>query len=546
MKQRLLLILIPFFALFTQFYGVLGHLRISLFHNETLILAGLLVVVCLALGGFLVVAGGKTRIALLALLTYVVFDISAQFDFFRHMEDFTPIGWVNNSLAFVAIVGTVAVLYVLLWIIRKHAAEILAVAFGVMFVTTIAVTSPPIDTGTSTLTAFDRKSQPRVDGPKPPPWIHIIFDEMTAPEAIDQSQENGRKLYERTLDFYSAHGFRLYGHAFSRFSWTFPSLSGLVNFDTSGLNPNAKYTDDIDSPEAIHTNAYFRQATEAGYEIHVYQTKHFDFCQSSHVTRCETLNSFSPVSRFVHYSEKNFLYRTANLAAIVGTHGGTLARIIGSVLNRLGGFGIWFDSEAFPLWFEQLSHEIVNAPRGRMIFAHILVPHAPFVLGEHCEYKGRVRLHYHGKNTLDEKAWPAFRSHHNERYYNQTLCVYEQLGRLFRMLDVSGRFGDAVFIIHGDHGSRIARSYYVEYMSAEDMIANHATLFAIRKPGVAPGYDVDFISLQHLFTNYVAPVSERASHDRVIVKSLKNDALQEVAMPEFAAQAGSIKASIRP
>ena len=39
------------------------------------------------------------------------------------------------------------------------------------------------------------------------------------------------------------------------------------------------------------------------------------------------------------------------------------------------------------------------------------------------------------------------------------------------------------------------------------LVANYAALFAIRKPGVEPGYDLSFMPLQNIIEKHFAPVA---------------------------------------
>ncbi|MGH8771577.1 MAG: hypothetical protein ACREV2_10435 [Burkholderiales bacterium] len=71
-------------------------------------------------------------------------------------------------------------------------------------------------------------------------------------------------------------------------------------------------------------------------------------------------------------------------------------------------------------------------------------------------------------------------------------------------------------------------------MSAQDLIANHAALFAIKKPGVQPGYDLEFVSLHDLFARHVSRVTGRSRGDTVVVESAETGKRHETAMPHFA------------
>ncbi|MGH9905623.1 MAG: hypothetical protein ACRD8U_08590 [Pyrinomonadaceae bacterium] len=91
----------------------------------------------------------------------------------------------------------------------------------------------------------------------------------------------------------------------------------------------------------------------------------------------------------------------------------------------------------------------------------------------------------------------------------------------YKALYASARFADAIVIVHGDHGSRISRSQYIEHMSAQELIANHAALFAIKKPRVQPGYDLEYVSLQDLFARHVSFVAGHSRGDAIVVESAK-------------------------
>lgn len=558
MKERLLLALIPFFVLFALFLNALHLLDISLLHAEVGLLACSLFAACLALGALLAAAGAKLRAALLAFFTFIVIDVSAsgwtQLNFVSGVTHSHLLGYVLRGFF---ILATIVFLYAVLWRLRTHAPKILAGVFGVIFATTIAFTTPPFDRLASTSALDVRKPVTHTQREQLPVRVHLVFDEMTAAEAIDRRLENGEELYRRTRDFFSRNNFRLYGQVYSRFRATFRSLSSLVNFDSTSIEPLPKYTDGGERPDLIHTNAYFREAADMGYEIHVFQTRHFNFCSVLHVTKCETLNSYSPVSRFMLQRDFGFLSRTANLAAIMSTafSGSSVSHIVGTLLNKVGDFGAWFDTDAFPAWFDHVAQRIVEAPRGTVIFAHFLVPHAPYALDADCARKERIPMHYRAsKAPRDETTWPAFRARYKARYYEQSLCIYRKLDELMHALDVSGRFDDAIFIIHSDHGSRISRSDHAEHMSERDVIANYATLFAIRKPDVPPGYDLELVSLQDVFARHVQQgknggmqqnaravtnrempaVSEAEAWDTIVVRRAATDMLEEARMPPFA------------
>ena len=72
----------------------------------------------------------------------------------------------------------------------------------------------------------------------------------------------------------------------------------------------------------------------------------------------------------------------------------------------------------------------------------------------------------------------------------------------------AGTYRDALIIVHGDHGSRInlidPSIDVVDRMVDSDFLDAFSTLFAIRAPGIEPGYDLSTRSIQELVANWVA------------------------------------------
>ncbi|MGH8769933.1 MAG: sulfatase-like hydrolase/transferase, partial [Burkholderiales bacterium] len=475
-QKNIPLILIPFFALLAPFFGALSLLQISLLHPEVAALATALFLVCLSFAGLLIVTGPKLRTLLLAMLTFFVLDISAKgWTRLSFVVELVERGVGQKIVRVLAILVVLALLYALLWKLRRHAPQILATAFGVMFFSTLLIAPPPLKTEASFVSASEPKSQKDL-----PLWIHLFFDEMMAPEAINRALPLGGRLYKTTRKFFDKHGFRLYGQAFSRFYWTDDSASALFNFDAQTRYPLAEYTDKGSRPSTLRANAYFREAAEYGYNIHVYQTRHLNLCDPRYVSRCETLNSFNRFSSFVASAESSFSDRTIDLATnlVTAYKDSNTSAILESALSKLGRWAAWYDAEAFPAWFKHFTEQLVQAPRGTLVFAHMLVPHTPFVWNEDCEFQSRVPPHYFtAKNPRPMHMWQEFERRHQELYYAQALCTHRHLEALFEALEAFGRLDDAIVIVHGDHGARISRSQYIEHMSAQDLIANHAALF---------------------------------------------------------------------
>jgi arylsulfatase A-like enzyme len=180
----------------------------------------------------------------------------------------------------------------------------------------------------------------------------------------------------------------------------------------------------------------------------------------------------------------------------------------------------------------------MRAQAGTVIFAHLMLPHAPHILGENCEITDHpftdpydLALDYES-DVLAAKA----RTEHYRRYFQQVHCINKRIRVLLDKMKVSGLLRDATIVITGDHGSRISMSHFAETMSKRDLIDNYGALFSIHAPSVEPLYDLRFVSLQRLFTEFLAPRRIKRGDDgqkhSVVVNTLEGSSV-ELEMPIF-------------
>jgi arylsulfatase A-like enzyme len=116
---------------------------------------------------------------------------------------------------------------------------------------------------------------------------------------------------------------------------------------------------------------------------------------------------------------------------------------------------------------------------------HALAPHNPYVARRDCGLR-------------PPREWEApfstsARHTREDAYLEQVRCVTEKVEAAVRALAQSPARDNFVVIVHGDHGSRITRwdpnKENLGRFDDEDMVAGFSTLFALRGPGLQPGYD---------------------------------------------------------
>ena len=85
--------------------------------------------------------------------------------------------------------------------------------------------------------------------------LHIIFDELLSPEAINLNIESGRELHSRMLKINEDFGFRNFGRIYSRHFFSAVSMPNMMNHDYLGEDSEVK--EDLTQNNSLSNNAYF-------------------------------------------------------------------------------------------------------------------------------------------------------------------------------------------------------------------------------------------------------------------------------------------------
>jgi hypothetical protein len=142
--------------------------------------------------------------------------------------------------------------------------------------------------------------------------------------------------------------------------------------------------------------------------------------------------------------------------------------------------------------------EVLHEPQyGRAYFAHLLIPHEPYVFDERCVL--RPRSEWNTEMQSDERV------ERDADYRAQMHCTLRLLDDVLDTLQDSEAGRDAIVIIHGDHGSRIVdvRPNTVHPSpAARDFAMTYSTLFAVRAPGLDPVVVPGRASLDELLRDF--------------------------------------------
>jgi hypothetical protein len=453
------LVFLPSYAAFVQFQGY------PLWRPEVLVTAGLLLLAGLPFGLLLSLRPRTFGAAAVALLLFAwITQISAEgiVSLLALWDGFSQslVAWAGlyGGLAIsflVALLIAVIPFAALSWL-GPNLGIVLATVFSVTLVSTLLLPAEPLPLGET----YRRDAGPAKDLP---PVIHLVFDEQIGVEGLPADIAGSEDLRDELRRFYEDFGFTLFGRAYSEYARTNHSMIALLNgFDSL----DGKFPEGPDAFwRSFWDNRWFKVLAQRGYLIHAYHMNGWDYCggEAGHAARCVT-------------------YTTGSITNIEGADLTVEAKtkvILASYLHSLvpyRAFRLLAGPDDRPPWvlperpflyapdslgvLERMLADIRAAPRGTAYFAHLMIPHVTHMLDQDCKVRADP-LTWTSYGDLDISTGAlnsaASRELRYNGYFAQVGCLHSALRRFFEGLMEIGAFEDATIVVHGDHGSRIAR-----------------------------------------------------------------------------------------
>ena len=348
-----------------------------------------------------------------------------------------------------------------------------------------------------------------------PAIVHIIFDEHIGLDGLQGEGVEGQLLREELRSFYLASGFAVYGGAHSQHYETVNAIPEVLNY---GARLNCEINK---SGMKTGRTKHLQSLVDQGYKLTIFQTDYVDYCADASFSVCITYDSSSlhptltvpmgAADRAGLISGKFLeLSKIFGATAVAWNTGAVLVRAARLPIPLL----IWISDDRVRLAalnsMNELAKRLKSVRPGDAIFAHLLLPHFPQVVLRDCSYlpwedwEGR----YFGSTIKSRRR----------AYYEQVRCTTRELAILLRNLSQSPAGKNAVVIVHGDHGSRIVQvspyAYNFGKISDADMIAGFSTLFAIRAPGVQPGYIQERQPISTLLRDFATSGFRSAPHPK--------------------------------
>ncbi len=409
---------------------------------------------------------------------------------------------------------------------RDMLTRVLAVVSATVFVAAVILPQnaiAPTLRHSSESTAPDRAEEPH--NPKSadelPVIVHLVLDEHIGIAGIPEAAEGAAETRRRMRDFYVDNGFALYGRAFSHYRLSVESLSTMFNGALE--QDRTRYLLETESGHRLLENAWLEELARRGYAIRVYQTDHLDLCQTpAHaIEHCLTypmfgLGAFSRVEVPLPVKIK-FIYERLLRGTFAYRLISSRVRIQPSREPELAGASTWTWSWRPPspapigalAVADRLAEDLLSARPGTVYLAHLLVTHRGFMLEPDCSVRPDPGAwfdhpydHADGRRMSERARLVRYAA-----YFRQLECGRRRVAEILQSLDRSGLADTAMVIVQGDHGSRISvfppLAERRDTLTEDDLRDLYSTLFAIRAPHLAAGYDDTVRSIQALFADLV-------------------------------------------
>jgi hypothetical protein len=532
------LILVTPFAVFLQYHGY------GLFHAE--VIAVLLVMAGLALlSGAIAAMSPALQAATLAGLLTLFVDF--QFD--------PPKGTIGSAF-------TLLVLTSVLWFLRAHAARIVTLMTGTVLASSLLMPAPSAAMEGAESLPSDGQTSASAELPL---ILHLILDEQIGFEGMPAGLTPA--AFERDVRaFFERHGFLLFGRAYSEYWDTQESIPHLVNLHPGGYVPSL-LAPGTRSKWAVTSNEYFNRLARLGYAIRVHQSDYLDLCADPMaVPRCRTYAATSlrpiaplalPASQKARLVAGMYLKQSNLYLTLRGVYTRKRLRVAPTIVLPAWN---WERDRVGPLastsMLDAVANDLSTARRGDFIMAHLLMPHFPYVYDANCG----LRQPEEWIERWDRDA-PAgvinttgSRAKRYTLYFEQASCVLKKLDKLMTAIPPSLR-RDAIVIIHGDHGSRLPLIAPVlpggSHLSASDYTDSYSTLFAVRSPHIAGGYDRRLAPITCLMRTLVdsefrsvSALEECATTPTVFMSG--NGRTIAMPLPAFGQASNDLRAAARP
>jgi hypothetical protein len=338
-----------------------------------------------------------------------------------------------------------------------------------------------------------------------PPLVHIVLDEFMGVEGLAAAAPAGPADFVRSR--LERAGFLVFGRAYSQDFSSAYSLARVLNLQADRARTEAVRPATSLHETVLASNAYFDGLVSRGYALDVIQTTFVGLCPPSLPAACRTYDAWklgtsafraAPVGRQLDIMHLLFWRQSAIWSAVQrATTWTQQARGDAPVLvSPFTGMAV----------LDDLASRLRTGAHGHAYFAHVPMPHYPYVYDAACQVRpARAWLYRHDPSApAGTMNTPAGRRARYDAYDQQLRCVMDRIDAVLQALPAE-LADEAVVLIHGDHGSRITERDPEDPDARDsDFVDGYSTLFAIRAPAIDAGYRDTQVPLACLLRALVA------------------------------------------
>ncbi len=366
----------------------------------------------------------------------------------------------------------------------------------------------PKNTGVSHSTDLNKQAVQN-GGPKNA-ILHIILDEQ-AHLAKEAKSTYSQKVAAGILHAIQNRGFQVHPKVRAVHHDTYSSLSNLMSL--SGDENNYLVNDPGETHIiSVRNNMLFARLRDEGYRLRVYQSDYMDFCANNQSIACSTY----PTRDMSVFEASGLSYTDRVHIALLAISRDYMNRESGRFIGAYRAVAYWIappkKSYRYLSWpgksleiMELLRADLETLAPGDAYFAHLLVPHFPFIYEPDCRLKRPEDWAYPIRQGNQQSYASVKRA-----YWDQTDCTHS---KIMQILDLVIDKPYVTIIIHGDHGARLLFD-----TDRENESDNLDTYFAVRNseynPAAAPSNSV----LQKVFNNAIHSFIARDQGVSITVK----------------------------
>jgi hypothetical protein len=401
-------------------------------------------------------------------------------------------------LLFVVLTGVV-------WILRAHVARIISL----MAATVIATSFVPMRSAVAVASHVAGAPAVGSASNRLPLVVHLILDEHIGLEGI-RDDVAPASFKDHTRTFFTDKGFKVFGGAYSEHPWTMESISHLLNLISARYESGLHAPGPARGTNRLTRNAYFERFRSEGFAVRVYHPDYLDEC-AGHVPAADCHGYAETSLRVLRSLSVSAAAKASVLAHALLEQSDVFSRIVYEYQRiRQRPFGRRLHLSAWnadqtvvaPIAtmqaVDRMTADLARSRRGELFFAHLLLPHFPYVYDANCRPRPPSAWRQRGeKRGVDDEGvgrtnTPDGRAERYALYFEQMTCAQRTIDRLLAAIPADLR-QDAILIVQGDHGARIGRNdpttLNEQALSEADYVDFYSTLFAVRAPRLEAGYE---------------------------------------------------------